>query len=30
VGWFTDWDGNVMGAAFQDELETGFMLLTNP
>jgi len=30
VGWFTDWDGNVMGAAFQDELETGFMLLRNP
>lgn len=30
TGWFTDWDGNVMGAGFQDELETGFMLLRNP
>jgi dipeptidyl aminopeptidase/acylaminoacyl peptidase len=27
TGWFTDWDGNVIGASFQDELETGFMLL---
>ncbi|MGD8578448.1 MAG: prolyl oligopeptidase family serine peptidase, partial [Lysobacterales bacterium] len=29
VGWFTDWDGNVIGAQFQDELETGFKLLRN-
>lgn len=30
VGWFTDWDGNVVGAVFQDELETGFKLLRDP
>jgi len=30
TGWFTDWDGNVTGAAFQDELEVGFMLLRDP
>ncbi|RKZ33840.1 MAG: hypothetical protein DRQ37_08430, partial [Gammaproteobacteria bacterium] len=30
TNWFTDWDGNLMGAAFQDELEVGFMLLRNP
>ena len=29
VGWFTDWDGKVMGAMFQDELETGFRMLRN-
>ncbi|MCW8925562.1 MAG: S9 family peptidase [Xanthomonadales bacterium] len=28
-GWFTDWDGKVVGASYQDEdeLEAGFMLL---
>ena len=30
VSWFTDWDGNVVGAVFQDDLEVGFMLLRNP
>jgi dipeptidyl aminopeptidase/acylaminoacyl peptidase len=29
TGWFTDWDGNVIGASYQDELETGFMMLRN-
>jgi dipeptidyl aminopeptidase/acylaminoacyl peptidase len=27
TGWFTDWDGKVVGAGYTDELETGFMLL---
>jgi dipeptidyl aminopeptidase/acylaminoacyl peptidase len=27
TGWFTDWDGNVIGAVFQDGLETGFKLV---
>lgn len=27
VGWFTDWDGNVIGAGFQDGLEVGFKML---
>ena len=27
TGWFTDWDGNVVGAVFQDELDVGFKLL---
>jgi len=27
VGWFTDWDGKVIGAGFQDELEVGFKML---
>ncbi len=27
VGWFTDWDGNVVGAGFTEDLESGFMLL---
>ena len=30
VGWFTDWDGNVVGAGYQDELEVGFLRLANP
>lgn len=30
TGWFTDWDGNVIGAVFQDELETGFKLIKDP
>lgn len=25
-GWFTDWDGNVIGGGFQDELMQGFMM----
>lgn len=25
-GWFTDWDGNIVGAGFQDELTQGFMM----
>lgn len=29
-GWFTDWDGNVIGAGFQDGLNVGFMMLTDP
>lgn len=29
VGWFTDWDGKVIGAGFQDELEVGFKMLRN-
>jgi dipeptidyl aminopeptidase/acylaminoacyl peptidase len=28
TGWFTDWDGKVIGAAFQEKLETGFMMLS--
>jgi len=28
-GWFVDWDGNVIGAGFQDKLEQGF-LMKNP
>jgi dipeptidyl aminopeptidase/acylaminoacyl peptidase len=27
VGWFTDWDGKVIGAGFQDGLEVGFKML---
>jgi dipeptidyl aminopeptidase/acylaminoacyl peptidase len=27
VGWFTDWDGKVIGAGFQDDLEVGFKML---
>lgn len=27
TNWFTDWDGNVVGAVFQDGLEVGFKLL---
>jgi dipeptidyl aminopeptidase/acylaminoacyl peptidase len=27
VGWFTDWDGEVVGAGYQDELEGGVLLL---
>jgi dipeptidyl aminopeptidase/acylaminoacyl peptidase len=30
IDWFTDWDGNLVGAAFQDGLETGFKLLSDP
>lgn len=30
TSWFTDWDGNVMGATYQDGLEVGFMLLKDP
>lgn len=30
TNWFTDWDGNLVGAGFQDELDAGFMLLRNP
>jgi len=30
TGWFTDWDGNVIGAGYQDELEVGFLRLSNP
>ena len=26
AGWFMDWEGNVIGASFQDELEGGFMM----
>ncbi len=25
-GWFSDWDGNVIGGGYQDELEQGFMM----
>jgi len=27
TGWFTDWDGKVVGASYTDELENGFMLM---
>ncbi len=27
ISWFTGWDGKVLGGIYQDELETGFMLL---
>jgi len=30
TGYFTDWDGNVVGAGYQDELEVGFMRLADP
>jgi dipeptidyl aminopeptidase/acylaminoacyl peptidase len=30
TNWFTDWDGNVIGAGFTDGLESGFMLLRDP
>jgi len=30
TNWFTDWDGRVVGAMFQDELDVGFRLLRNP
>ncbi|MGD8345715.1 MAG: prolyl oligopeptidase family serine peptidase [Lysobacterales bacterium] len=29
AGWFTDWDGNLIGASFQDGLNVGFMMLTD-
>ncbi len=29
VGWFTGWDGQVVGGVFQDKLEQGFIML-NP
>jgi dipeptidyl aminopeptidase/acylaminoacyl peptidase len=29
AGWFTDWDGNVIGAGFQDGLDTGFLYLAD-
>ncbi len=29
VSWFTNWDGEVVGAVFQEELEVGFKLLRN-
>jgi dipeptidyl aminopeptidase/acylaminoacyl peptidase len=30
TGWFTDWDGEVIGAGFQKGLNTGFKLLRDP
>jgi dipeptidyl aminopeptidase/acylaminoacyl peptidase len=30
TNWFTDWDGRVVGAMFQDDLDVGFRLLRNP
>ncbi len=30
TGWMTDWDGNVVGAGYQDGLEVGFRRLTDP
>ncbi|MEJ8568929.1 S9 family peptidase [Elongatibacter sediminis] len=30
TGWFVDWDGNVVGAGFQDGLDTGYLRLANP
>lgn len=30
TGWFTDWDGKVVGAGYQDELEVGFLRLADP
>jgi dipeptidyl aminopeptidase/acylaminoacyl peptidase len=27
TAWFTDWDGDVIGAAYTEDLESGFMLL---
>ncbi|HMB59063.1 MAG TPA: S9 family peptidase, partial [Xanthomonadales bacterium] len=30
TGWFTDWDGQVVGAGYQDELEVGFLRLADP
>ena len=30
TGWFADWDGNVVGAGYQDELEVGFLRLADP
>jgi len=27
TGWFTDWDGKVVGAVFQDDLKVGFKIL---
>ncbi|MGH8034890.1 MAG: alpha/beta hydrolase family protein, partial [Lysobacterales bacterium] len=30
TGWFTDWDGKVVGASFQDGLDVGFMRLADP
>ena len=29
TNWFTDWDGRLLGAAFQKDLDQGFMMLTN-
>jgi len=29
TGWFTDWDGNVVGAGFQDDLQVGFKRLAD-
>ncbi|HMB61251.1 MAG TPA: hypothetical protein VKN35_15165, partial [Xanthomonadales bacterium] len=30
TGWSTDWDGQVVGAGYQDELEVGFLRLADP
>ena len=30
TGWLTDWDGKIVGAGYQDELEVGFLRLTDP
>ncbi len=30
TGWVTDWDGNVVGAGFQDGVEVGYLRLVDP